>query len=203
MPDLGYTQYLTENNGLARGTIPSMGATWSNTQVIQDVNSNDEVGNSVYHRTTVIVNGTMTLTDNGSVNGGAGGVPIYTFPLGAIQVGGGAGSLTLTAAGTNATNVSTTGVPVVALGTTQAGTGSTLTGVLANSIASTSFTLAARTKSQSIVNTSATPTILDGTTTSKSMFLNLAIPASNSTGATNFAVVGFCTFIWTNTGTIS
>lgn len=193
MPSRGITQNLIEGDALGLGSVGTSGFAGTLT----------ELGNSIYHRTRLDFSGTISLTDTGSVNGAQGSVLLYTLPSGAIQLGGGVGSLTLARTGTNATAMSSTGAVVLAIGTATPGTdNATLTSTEANIIQSTAFTLVAGTKASSLVATT-TPTIVDGTTTNASIRLNAAVPSTSNTGNTFLTVTGFVIVPWINVGALT
>ncbi len=193
MPSPGRTQNIVESNGLGLGSVGTSGFAGTLT----------EMGNSMYHRTRLDVSGTISLTDTGSTNGAQGSVVLYTLPAGAIQIGGGVGSLTLTRTGTNATAMSASGAIVLALGTATPGTdNATLTSTEANIVQSTAFTLSSGTKTATMVATT-TPTIVDGTTTSAAIRLNCAVPSTSNTGNTFLTFTGFVIVPWINTGALT
>ncbi len=193
MPSPGVTKQNVEGNGLGLGSVGTSGFAGTLT----------ELGNSIYHRTRVDISGTISLTDTGSANGAQGSILLYTLPAGAIQVGGGLGSLTLTRTGTNATAMSASGAIVLALGTATPGTdNATLTSTEANIVQSTAFTLSSGTKAATMVATT-TPTIVDGTTTNASIRLNAAVPSTSNTGNTSLTVTGFIIVPWVNTGALT
>lgn len=162
-----------------------------------------EKGNSIYHRTTVNIAATSVgLTDNGSVNGAAGHLPLYSFPLNKhICILGAVGSITLSRAGTNATNISAAAPVQIAVGNTFTdATGSSLTGLQTNILQAGTMTLSSGTKSQALV-TNNSDQFLDGTSANgMGAYMHFAIPAANSTGATTLTVSGFVKIAWADVG---
>ncbi len=190
MPSPGATRSIADNNGLGAGTLGTSGFTGTVT----------ERGNSYYHRTNFEFSGSVTLVNHGT-NGSMGSVKLYDFPLGATEFFGGIGSLTLTTA---ATNVAATAAAVVSVGSADGSAVSsssvtTLTSTLADMIQSTAFTLSGSTKTATMVGT-VTPTIVDGTTTNKSLYLNVGIPQLGATGGALMTVSGIVKANWLHIG---
>lgn len=155
------------------------------------------LGGSIMHRDTFQFTGTVTLTANGTAN--SGGLTIGSWPGGNLMLLGGVGSLTITPASTNASTVSTTAAIVVSLGTALPGTVSTLTGTAANLIQSSAATLVAGTKSLTLAST-VSPSVIDNTTDSKSIILNLNLASSNPSSTTAVVVSGTLQAAWLNLG---
>lgn len=159
---------------------------------------------TAFHQTRIDISGTLNLAAiNGSSNGVTGVLELFKFPPGLLLLSGAVGSLTLTAAGANSTQVAATAAAVVALGTSPA-SATTLTGTCSNMIQSTAFTFAASTKSGTLINSGSANfidnTVVNNGGTTSYACLNVAIPGTGATGGTNvnLTVIGWIDFTWAN-----
>ncbi len=178
------------------GTCPT-----SNASVVE--HGNDLVG----RRTEITLSGTtITITDDAGV-AQYGGVKIYDFPLGLINVKSVIVSGLLTAGVTGTIIDNWDGD--VAVGTVTATTGSTLTSTEADILPSTAVSAGASDKI-GVVTAFPVPTALtesgarwlNGTATAIDAFLNFLIDddATHTTGTATFA--GKVIINWTNEGTV-
>lgn len=154
------------------------------------------------HTRLTFVDTPITLTDDPG-NGQYGGVKVYTFPEGLINMAGAviAGTFT-TLTGT----FITTFASVVALGTVTATTGNTLTSTEANVMQSTANSAAVANAAAVLAGNTATALTesgarwLDGTTTPVPVFLNFLVTddASHTSGTAKFT--GTIDMYWFNLG---
>lgn len=163
-----------------------------------------EAGDGVWHRTTLTCTATpITISDDAGV-AQYGGVKVYDFPAGLINIQGAVidGALTAGVTGT----IIDAWEGDVALGTVTATTGATLTGTEANIMPSVA--IAAATSKVGTCDAVSVATALtesgarwiDGTSTAVDMFLNFVIDddATHTAGTATFT--GTITFIWANLG---
>jgi hypothetical protein len=173
-------------NSVGAGTASGTGVTVS------------ELGGGSVHRTILtLTNVSVTITDSSA---GVGGLLVYTFPEGYIQV------LGVTANMTSArgdTHVASGALVVEALGVVVPADDSALTSTEASFIASWAGTLTAGagvyTKNAALI---ASP--FDGHTTAIPMFLNVAMPhgGTGSDASTSMVFNGTITIVWAQTGDI-
>lgn len=163
-----------------------------------------EAGDGVWHRTTLTCTATaITISDDAGV-AQYGGVKVYDFPAGLINIQGAVIDGALTAGVTGTIIAAFEGG--VALGTVTATTGATLTSTEANIMPEVSTTTAAAkiavcdAVSVATALTESGARWLDGTATAIDMFLNFVIDddASHTAGTATFT--GTITFIWANLG---
>jgi hypothetical protein len=163
-----------------------------------------ECGDAVLHRTVLTLTNTpITITDDAGV-AQYGGVKVYDFPPGVINVLSAVvkGNLTLGVTGT----IIDTYTGVVALGSATAGTGATLVTTEATFLQSTAIGTAAAKVSAVIAFPIATQLTesgsrhIDGRVTPADMYLNFAIAddATHTSGTGKFT--GTIEFTWINAG---
>lgn len=167
-----------------------------------------EYGDAAVHKTILTCTATpITITDDAGV-AQYGGVKVYDFPEGAINVLGAVidGALTAGVTGTIIDNWDGD----VALGTVTATTGATLVSTEADILPSTAVSAGASDKI-GIVEALPVPTALtesgarwlNGTGTAKDMYLNFVIDDDATHTSGTAAFTGTISFTWTNLGDIS
>jgi len=159
-----------------------------------------EYGNRVLHKTVITCVATpITISDDAGV-AQYGGVQVYDFPEGMLNIQGGVidGSLT---AGVSGTIIDTYDGDV-ALGSATATTGATLTGTEADILQSTALTTAVAKVANSDAISIATALTesgarwLDGTTTAKDLFLNFVIDDDGTHTAGTASFTGTISVVW-------
>lgn len=163
-----------------------------------------EAGDGVWHRTTLTCTATPITISDDAGQAQYGGVKVYDFPAGLINIQGAVIDGALTAGVTGTIIDAWTGG--VALGTVTATTGTTLTSTEANIMpevdiaAATAKVGACDAVSVATALTESGARWLDGTTTAIDMFLNFVIDddASHTAGTATFT--GTVTFLWANLG---
>lgn len=161
-----------------------------------------EAGSSFLHVTTLTLTNTpITMADEAGVVA-YGGLKIYDFPEGSVNIIGARvkGTLTLSAAGINANWDGDTSV-----GTVTASNNATLTSTEANVIPSTATPQASSSSttgnSQSTLTQSGT--VIDGTTTAADLYLNFLVDDADhdvTSTATNIICNGTIQIIWVDQG---
>ena len=166
-----------------------------------------EQGDGVLHKTVLTCTATpVTITDDANV-AQYGGVKVYDLPLGMMCILGAVVSGTLTAGVTGTIIDNWDGD--VALGTTTATTGATLTGTEADIMPSVAVSAGASDK-DGVVSAVSVATALtesgarwmDGTATAKDVFLNFVIDDDATHTAGTAAFTGTITLTWINLGTL-
>lgn len=151
----------------------------------------------VVHSTVLTCTATpLAITDDAGV-AQYGGVKLYTFPEGLIQILGCVidGAVTLGTTGT----ITNTWAGGIALGTAVATTGATLTGTEADVMAEND--VAAATLKVAVTDAvSATSPILDGTTAAKDVYLNLVVDDSATHTAGTGRFTGTVAINWVKLG---
>lgn len=153
----------------------------------------------VVQRTTFTLTGVQVATTDVAGTCGYGGLKIYDFPAGLIQVLGAVTDLTLAAAA----GIGATAALVGSLGTaTAAGDNATLTGTEADIVPSTACPLVAGAgtmKGRSTAGTMAAG-VFDGTSAAKALYLNFALPDADSSGNSTVTATGTIIVTWINHG---
>lgn len=130
----------------------------------------------------------ITMTDNGA--NGSGGIQVYDFPEGAIQILG--STCKITGAYATATDANV----IASVGTATAAADATLTSTEANIIASTAAAVATSACSFSAVS-AAPGAPIDGRTTPASVFVNIAT-STDPTGNKAMTFTGTLVIQWSN-----
>lgn len=157
-----------------------------------------EYGNGVVHKTVLTLTAAQIPTTDATTAGASGGLKVYTFPEGVIQVLGASYNLTTARV---STGLATTAAMVGSLGTVSALTegDATLTSTEADIIASTTGTLTAGAgsfKKHGSINTTA----FDGHTTPVPVWLNTAVVDAGTSANDALACTGTITLSWVNLG---
>ncbi len=134
------------------------------------------------------------LTDNGTT--GSLGTKLYDFPKGLVDTAGGTSKLTY--AYTTATDANL----VSAVGSVTAAADGTLSSTEANIIPSTATAIASSVGTFSGKTVTRPTTLLDGTSTAASIFLNVAT-STDTTGYGTLTVNGWLLVKWANLGDLS
>jgi hypothetical protein len=166
-----------------------------------------ETGSGPVRQTVIELDGTTVTMTDGTTNGNIGGVKLFDFPQGAIQVLGVATDFkTGTTASGNAyglartgTGISATGALKHSVGTVLVATNDTLTSTKADLLASTSLTLAS---GAGVVGGTgvAPPAAFDGNSAAKSAYLNFGVADADSTGNDVVRVRGRVVVLWSHLG---
>jgi hypothetical protein len=159
-----------------------------------------EKGNEVVHQSVFTLNvagaNLVTLADSADHGGSK---LLYTFPAGAIYVMGAVldGVVTNTAA----FNASDNDHYNVSIGSAAAGDDGDLTGTEVSFIAKTDVdTAAGVTTTQSKKAITTTAFALDGTTAAATMYFNVSVLDTQTTGSNDFGLTGTLTVTWANLG---
>lgn len=150
-----------------------------------------ESGMPPIHHSVFTLTATSVATADHTTSGGSGGLLLYTFPEGIINVNGCVTNLTTAEASSTITN---TAALVHALGSVTDGGDDTLTSTEANIIASYAGSL---TSSAGVFKSYSLASVrLDGHTTAAKMYLNVAMPDAASSGAGAVTYTGTITCDW-------
>lgn len=161
----------------------------------QTTTSAVEYGSDAVGRKTVITISatTVALTDDPG-NGQYGGVKIYDFPTGLIQID----ACTVSGNLTGYASLIDTFASVTALGTATATTGNTLTGTEADIMASAANSAAVSEVAAVAVASSSAVAPLNGTGTAKDCYLNFLVTDDAAHGSGNASFAGTVTIWWRN-----
>lgn len=154
-----------------------------------------EYGSDATGRKTVITLAatTVALTDDAG-NGQYGGVKIYDFPDGLIQID----ACTVSGTLTGYASLIDTFASATAIGTATATTGNTLTGTEADIMASAANATAAAEAAAVAVASSSAVAPLNGTSTAKDAYLNFLVTDDAAHGSGNASFAGTVTIWWRN-----
>lgn len=157
-----------------------------------------EAGIGAIHQTSLTLTAVSVTMTDATTAGSHGSILLYDFPAGAIHLLGATYDLTTLA---GAGGIGDTAALVGSIGTvTMATDNATLTSTEADVIPSTAGTLTGGAGTLKSQTTTALSTILDGTTTAKDAWLNLAVPDAGSSANDTVTVAGTVTVFWINLG---
>lgn len=159
-----------------------------------------EKGDGVIHKSVFTLTAlSITMTDADTA-GCHGGHKVYDFPAGLIRILGATMDLTTTA---GAGGIGDTAALIGSLGSVAVATdNAALTSTEADVIPSTAGTLTAGAGTLKGKATISQDITLDGTSTAADLYLNLAVPAADSTANDTVAVSGTITILWASLGDV-
>ena len=159
----------------------------------------EEYGIGEIHVTKLTFSALSIATVDNGTGGHAGGSKVYDFPLGYIQILGGAQAWSLlTADGTGIVNDT---VIDVGIGSTVAGTADeTLSGTNENIINEKSLTLSSAVTATAQIIGEATGGVIDGSATAVDAYLNVACTAATADADGTLACTGTVWMVWLNYG---
>ena len=159
-----------------------------------------EYGDGVRHQTVL----TFTLTGDHDLDLADGdhgtGIKVYDFPAGRINIEG--ATIDASIAHNGAFNASADDLFHVACGTVVGADDNALTGTEADLIPSSDLdTVSGGTSPLDWHSALAASAQFDGTSSAKDLYVNVAVEATDNSGATTYAVTGTMTITWVNLGT--
>lgn len=155
-----------------------------------------ETGNGLQHKTVLALAATpMTIADATA----GGGVKLYTFPEGLINIQGGTFSVTPTTTSALASTLHASTVLDIGVGTASAGAGALTTTEddLIDSVAGTSSATINVAGATSVGGRTSAVAVLDGHSAAKTVNLNIGVPTNTDIDAdATVTVTGTVTLIW-------